>query len=92
MVVGGAQPGPTACPYCYQAPCIISQAPSWLRGSAAPALTNAAKRYRLYRRFWTLLGQLGVWNHPAYLTSKGQKTTTQDPREIMPECVVKVLL
>ena len=45
------------CPFCYQVPCVITQAPSWLRESATPSLSNAAKRYRLYKRFWTLLGQ-----------------------------------
>ena len=80
------------CPTCYQMPCVIIQAPSWLRGSAAPSLTNEAKRYRLYRRFWTLLGQLGVWNHPTYLAIKLAKTTGNDCRDVMPDCVIKVSL
>ena len=80
------------CPTCYQMPCVIIQAPSWLRGSAAPSLTIAAKRYSLYRRFWTLLGQLGVWNHPTYLAIKLAKTTGNDCRDVMPDCVIKVSL
>ncbi len=29
-----------------------------------------SKRYKLYRNFWTLLGRMGVWNHPAYIFYK----------------------
>ncbi len=31
--------------------------PSWLTGSAGP---NLGKRFKLYRKYWTLLGNLGV--------------------------------
>ena len=78
----------SACPTCYQTPCVIKQPPSWLRGSVAPSLGNAAKRYRLYKRFWTLLGRLGVWNNHSYLATKALYTNNNDTREA---CVVKVL-
>ena len=81
---------PNCCPYCRLSPCVIIQAPSWLRGSAEAHLSNNCKRYKLYRKFWTLLGQLGVWNNPVYLQYKQTKTSLNDPRDIMPNCKLRV--
>jgi hypothetical protein len=78
------------CPYCRLSPCVIIQAPSWLRGSASPNLSKNSKRFKLYRKFWTLLGQLDVWNDPVYLQYKQTQTTASDPREIMPNCLITV--
>ena len=80
------------CPYCHLGPCIISRAPSWLVGSSAPGLGNLAKRYTLYRKFWRVLRQLGVWSHPLYLNEKVLHTTLADVREVMPKCVTTVSL
>ena len=82
--------GPNLCPYCRLSPCIIIQAPSWLRGSAEASLSNQCKRYKLYRKFWSLLGRLGVWNDPVYLQYKQTKTSLNDPRDVMPNCVLTV--
>ena len=82
--------GDGACPYCHLAPCVMRQLPSWLRGSAAAALSNMTKRFKLYQKFWTLLRQLGVWSHPDYLVLKQTKTNLSDPREVMPDCVLAV--
>ena len=76
------------CPTCFQLPCVVIQAPSWLRGSATPNLSNTVKRYHLYKRFWT---QLGVWTYPTYLTTNRSYTTLNDCREVMPACVLKVI-
>jgi hypothetical protein len=65
---------------------ITKQNLSWLRGSAAPSLANNTKRYKLYKQFWKLLKQLGLWSHPVYASRKSLLTTLQDPREVMPEC------
>ena len=78
------------CPYCHLGPCIITRGPSWLVGSSAPSLGNLAKRYGLYRKFWRVLRQLGVWSHPLYLNEKMAHTTLTDVREVMPKCVVTV--
>ena len=82
--------GECPCPYCHLAPCIIAQPPSWLRGSASANLGNITNRFKLYGRFWTLLGQLGVWNHPLYLEYKLTKTAIHDKRDVMPDCVLRV--
>ena len=67
--------GPNACPHCHLAPCVTARPLSWVRDSAEARLGNITKRFRRYRKFWTLLGQLGVWNHPEYLDYKRTKTS-----------------
>jgi hypothetical protein len=52
------------CPHCLLSPCVINKPPSWLRGSASSSLGNATKRFKLYKKFWSLLNQHGIWNHP----------------------------
>jgi hypothetical protein len=79
--------GPDQCPYCHLCLCVIIQSPTWLIGSAPPNLGNDSKRYKLYRKFWRLLGQLGVWNNPSYIQLKQTQTTLNDPRDVMPVCV-----
>ena len=61
-----------------------------VRGSAEANLGNITKRFRLYRKFLTLLGQLGVWNHPEYLDYKHIKTSVLDSRDVMCNCVLRV--
>ncbi len=51
---------------------------------------NMVKRHKLYRKFWTLLGNLGVWNHPLYMAYKITKTSVHDRRDVMPDCVLRV--
>ena len=84
--------GPNACPHCHLSPCVVARPPSWLRGSCDASLSNISKRFKLYRRFWTLLGKLGVWNHPSYIAYKCTKTSVLDSRDVMPECVLRVSL
>ena len=82
--------GLNACQYCHLSPCVTSRPPSWLRGSAEASLSNISKRFKLYRKFWMLLGQLGVWNHPEYIAHKQTKTSVLDHRDVMPDCVLRV--
>ena len=69
---------------------MIDRPPSFLTGSSAPHPRNNEKRYKLYRKFWQLLDNLGEWNNPDYLRKKRRKTIEDDPREILPKCVVQV--
>ena len=82
--------GDDVCPFCRLSPCIIAQPPNWLRGSAQASLNNITKRYKLYKKFWILLDQLGVWNDPYYLALKVTKTSINDRRDVMPSCIVTV--
>ena len=83
---------PNTCPHCHLSPCVVARPPSWLRGSCDASLSNISKRFKLYRRFWTLLGKLGVWNHLSYIVYKCTKTSVLDSRDVMPECVLRVSL
>ena len=79
------------CPHCFCRPCVISQPPDFLRGSAAAHIRNRSKRFNLYVKFWGLLSDVGLWYHPEYLVRKATITERDDPRDIMPECVKTVI-
>ena len=78
--------GPNHCQYCLCAPCVIRFPPEFLRGSCSPHPANAEKRYTLYRKFWGLLKDLGVWRDESCLIKKQQRTAKDDRRDIMPDC------
>ena len=78
------------CPHCFCSPCVIVLPPDFLVGSSTPHLRNQTKRFSLYKRFWGLLKDLGLWRYPQYLERKGRRTAIDDAREIMPKCVVEV--
>ena len=59
--------GDDKCPHCLCTPCAVSRSPSFLEGRAAADGRNAHKRYLLYRKFWKVLNELGVWRHEEYL-------------------------
>ena len=69
---------------------MITNPPNFLRGSARAHVGNRSKRFKLYHKFWQLLGDVGLWYHPEYLTRKQARTDRDDPREVMPECVIHV--
>ena len=82
--------GDDKCPHCLCTPCVVSRSPSFLEGTAAADGRNAHKRYPLYRKFWKVLNELGVWRHEEYLVRKVLRTSVSDVREIMPTCVLNV--
>ena len=51
----------SGCPHCFCSPCVIANPPSFVVGRAAMNAHNAHKRYPLYRKFWRVLNELGVW-------------------------------
>ena len=88
--LGGEEEHPP-CPHCFCGPCVIEMPPDFLMGSSAPHERNREQRYKLYQKFWRLMGELGLWKHAPYKRRKTQKTAEDDPREILPECIVKVI-
>ena len=64
--------------------------PDFLKGSCSPHPANTNKRHRLYRKFWGVLKDLGVWGEEEYLRRKEQRTSRNDSREIMPDCIIEV--
>ena len=63
---------------------------TFLVGRAAEDAKNAHKRYPLYRKFWRVLNDLGVWRHDQYLARKALRTCVEDVREVTPTCVLNV--
>ena len=55
--------GPERCPHCFCSPCVVTLPPTFLVGSAPPNLRNAHKIYPLYRKFWRVCRDIGVWKH-----------------------------
>ena len=80
------------CPHCLCNSCIIARPPDFLTGSATPALSNMRKRYTLYRKFWQLLKEIGLWQCERYLQRKQGRTARDDPREIIPQCIIMVCI
>ena len=82
--------GQNHCRHCLCAPCVIQLPPDFLRGSASPHPANDEKRHRLYRLFWRLLNDMGLWRDDEYLQRKEARTSIYDKREIIPRCVITV--
>jgi len=70
--------GENHCPHCLCTPCIIVLPLDFLRGSCSPHPANNEKRYRLYRLFWGVLKDLGVWTDEEYLQRKARRTARND--------------
>ena len=65
--------------------------PDFLKGSCDPNSANAEKPYRLYRMFWGLLSY-SFFKDPEYLRRKESHTVRDDHRELLPACVIQVIL
>ena len=78
------------CPHCLMCPCVVLKPPEFLRGSSDAHIRNRQHRFRLYRGFWKMLKDLGVWNDDRYLERKKRVTQEHDQREIMPSCIIDV--
>ena len=79
------------CHECLCSPCIVQLPPDFLRGSCGPHPANANKRFRLYKLFWGLLKDVGVWRAEEYLRRKEKRTRRGDRREIIPHCIKEVM-
>ena len=77
-------------------PCVIQRPPRFLRGSSdhppppPPPPQQMQRRHSLYRKFWTCLKALGVWDNEEYLHRKEGRTVREDKMDIMPDCVIEV--
>ena len=69
---------------------MIEQPPDLLAGSAGPHPANDYNRHHIYKMFWRLLKDLGVWKTEEYLMRKEGCTRRADRREIMPGYMIKV--
>ena len=69
---------------------MIALPPDFLTGACGPHPANDEKRHRLYRKFWRLLQDVGLWGDEEYLRRKERQTVRHDKRDIMPKCVIVV--
>ena len=69
---------------------MIDLSPDFLMGACSPHAANDEKRHRLYRLFWKLLKDLGVWRDELYLQRKSERTVIGDRRDIIPVCIITV--
>ena len=84
------------CVFCFLSPCItLHNAEAIVGAGQAASDRNPPIRKQLYRRFWHIIDNVGGWNTPQYLRKKaetgGQTNIVQHRREIMPECVLKIV-
>lgn len=82
--------GENHCPHCLCSPCVIQLPPDFLRGSCGPHPANDEKRHCLYKMYWKVLKDLGVWGDEEYLKKKEARTSRDDRREIIPKCIITV--
>ena len=97
------EPDPDACPYCFLNPCVATVRQGWLGEGQAARMGNNSIRKEKYRKYWSVMSALGAWNHPLYVAKKMRALGHQDEnneivwagrqsiREIMPECVLKLV-
>ena len=83
------------CPHCLLSLCITEGGSDaeFVGGGQGPCAENRGIRHRQYRRYWTQLDFLGVWQKPRYLARKvesaGGEWVLVVKRELMPVCVLK---
>jgi hypothetical protein len=65
--------------------------PDFVRGSAPPDPSNVAKRYKLYRKFWSYLRRLGLWDFRPYRDLKERMGYRTSPRDVIPWCVKQMV-
>ena len=92
--------GKSKCPFCFCQPCITNienRQAWWSLNNGYPSAENSRKRKDCYKRFWAMMFHRGVWNIPEYTIKKDTilagKTneTVIIMREIMPDCVLKIV-
>lgn len=101
--VGKPEPRGEKCPHCLCDPCIAHEANRqswWLAGQHPPRTGNSSGRKQLYKRFWSMLTERGLWMSETYTIRKNE-ALRRDPqqntyvwyhrREIMPNCVLQLV-
>ena len=95
------------CAFCFLSPCVTTHRQTWLGAGKNPNLTNRVTRKTKYKKFWSLMDYRQAWNHPRYLHKKEAAMLEDDReerivwcrganartsvREIMPECILKLV-
>ena len=91
-VLGGSPESSEICFYCFCSPCVanLSTLPGFVRGSAAADASNVARRFRLYKKMWSYLRKVGLWDFAPYKARKERMGHGRSPRDIIPWCIKQV--
>lgn len=87
------------CPFCLCSPCVTTSRPRWLGIGQRPRAGNNLLRKKKYKKYWKMIKDRGAWDDPRYLQRKdtaqghanGDIAWLPSVREIMPECVLKLV-
>ena len=92
FVLGGVQNSMQVCISCFCDPCIADPAfrPSFIKGSSASNPGNIVKRYKLYKKTWSFLRRVGLWDFLPYKEKKEKMGHRDSPRDIIPWCMKQV--
>ena len=91
--------GSEECLFCFCSPCKTSVRQQWLGHGQDAYKRNSRIREKLYGIFWSMLNMCGAWQHPLYVHKKMiamcqdhvDETVVHVLREIIPECVLKLV-
>ncbi|CAC5400046.1 unnamed protein product [Mytilus coruscus] len=93
----GDNNGNEKCPFCLVAPCVAvsNESAPWIGEGQPPSAENSGVRKEIYKRFWKIMDNLGVWYTEDYLDRKknigGGEWIVYHRREIMPDCVLDLV-
>ena len=89
------------CLYCFCSPCVTHESNKqlwWESCSLAAKRYNRSYRKAAYRKFWTMMYHRDIWNTEEYQQKKARcleanlgEQLAFHRRDIMPECVVKLV-
>ena len=84
------------CPECFLAPCCTSYDNNFVGAGQPASNCNPAIRRVRYRKYWSVISNLGGWTKESYIAKKRRRTyeageNVLHRREIMPKCVLNQL-
>ena len=87
------------CVFCFCFLCVTCVRQQWLGHGQDAHRRNSRIRKKLYRKCWSMVNMPGAWRHPLYVCKKETAmfrdhidgTVVHVLREIMPECVLKLV-
>ena len=81
------------CQYCFMRPCITARNLQIVGSGQSACEDNSGIRKGIYKLYWKVLNNAGLWNNPRYLAVKVQRANGREwaishKREVMPICVL----
>lgn len=88
------------CPFCFCQPCVTDEKFRqlwWSDNPKPPEPSNSSIRKDIYKRFWVMLSHRGAWDKEEYIQKRAnaldsiRNNNIVIRREIMPDCVLKIV-